>query len=144
MADRHLSSPSVRRSPSHCAQERLKQLLPPLAEPVEEGACTWMQWAFACVRSRIFQLDASCFAFVPFLDMANHALPPVAAFHRNGSAVEMLAVADALEGDEVTMCYTPLEGYANQRLMQQYGFVLEGGNAADRLPFFPESDAPDR
>ncbi len=34
----------------------------------------------------------------------------------------------------------------NQRLMQVYGFVIEGGNPAERLPFGPESDsdAPDR
>lgn len=33
-----------------------------------------MEWGFACVRSRAFRLGPEAFAFVPFLDMANHAV----------------------------------------------------------------------
>ncbi|CAL8466547.1 g6083 [Coccomyxa elongata] len=127
-------------------QERLAAMLPQHAQPTGPCGCTWMQWAFACVRSRVFQLGPGFYALVPFLDMANHALPPVAAFRAHGNAVELVAVADATDSDEATISYAPLEGYSNQRLMQQYGFVIEGGNPADRLPASPnaDSDGPDR
>ncbi|BDA41168.1 Protein PLASTID TRANSCRIPTIONALLY ACTIVE 14 [Coccomyxa sp. Obi] len=128
-------------------QERLTAMLPQHAQPTSPSGCTWMQWAFACVRSRVFQLGPGFYAFVPFMDMANHALPPVAAFRPHGNAVELVAIADATEGDEATISYAPLEGHSNQRLMQQYGFVIEGGNPADRLHFTTDqadSDAPDR
>lgn len=36
-------------------------------------------------------------------------------------------------GEEVTISYTGQEGYTNQRLMSQYGFVIRGGNPADRI-----------
>lgn len=58
------------------SQERLAAMLPQLAQPTGPGGCTWMQWAFACVRSRVFQLGPNCYALVPFLDMANHAVAP--------------------------------------------------------------------
>jgi hypothetical protein len=65
-----------------------------------------MQWAFGCVRSRAFRLAADRRAFVPFLDVANHAQRPTAAFRESGSCVELVAVADARAGDEATICYT--------------------------------------
>ncbi len=37
--------------------------------------------------------------------------------------------------EEVTISYTGPEGYTNQRMMAQYGFVVEGGNPADRIPY---------
>ena len=40
------------------------------------GGPSWLQWGFACVRSRAFELRKDCFAFVPFLDGANHAADP--------------------------------------------------------------------
>ena len=55
-------------------QERLAAMFPQHAQPTASDGCTWMQWAFACVRSRAFQLGPGFFAFVPFMDMANHAV----------------------------------------------------------------------
>lgn len=39
-------------------------------------------------------------------------LPPVAAFRAHGNAVELVAVADATDGNEATISYAPLEGCA--------------------------------
>lgn len=41
---------------------------------------TFFEWAFACVRSRAFRLGDQRFAYVPFMDVANHAERPNAAF----------------------------------------------------------------
>ncbi|KAK9916994.1 hypothetical protein WJX75_009612 [Coccomyxa subellipsoidea] len=128
-------------------QERLAQLLPKHAQPVEPGACTWMQWAFACVRSRAFRLGPECHAIIPFVDMANHALPPVAAFRPHRGAIELLAVREAAAEDEATISYALADRCINKQLMQVYGFVIPGGNPADRLPLdidSADSDAPDR
>lgn len=46
------------------------------SRPCPAGGPTWLQWAFACVRSRAFKLADECFAFVPFLDVANHEEEP--------------------------------------------------------------------
>lgn len=46
------------------------------------GGPSWLQWGFACVRSRAFELRKDCFAFVPFLDGANHAPDPSCDFRR--------------------------------------------------------------
>lgn len=40
---------------------------------------------------------------------------------------------DIASGQELTISYTGPEGYTNQRLMAQYGFVPPDGNPADRL-----------
>ena len=48
----------------------------PAAAPAPAGGPSWLQWGFACVRSRAFRLREDCFAFVPFLDLANHAADP--------------------------------------------------------------------
>lgn len=102
---RKVASFAKRASHSVVAQERLAQLLPKHAQPVEPGACTWMQWAFACVRSRAFRLGPECHAIIPFVDMANHALPPVAAFRPHQGAIELLAVREVAAGDEATISY---------------------------------------
>jgi hypothetical protein len=93
-----------------------------------------MQWALACVRSRAFQLSPDCFAFVPFLDAANHAAQPNANFRLSpdGRAVELVSLGAVEVTAEVTISYTGEAGYTNQRLMQQYGFVPLSGNPADR------------
>ena len=41
---------------------------------------SFFEWAFACVRSRAFRLGEQRFAFVPFLDIANHSPSPNAGF----------------------------------------------------------------
>jgi hypothetical protein len=44
--------------------------------PIEDGLPSYLQWGFACVRSRAFRLGAQAFGCVPFLDFANHADNP--------------------------------------------------------------------
>lgn len=135
---------------------RLAAAFPGLAAPMLEGGNgdeadevahpTHMEWAFACVRSRAFALGggggregagaaAPTFAFVPFLDLANHAPDtPNADFglSADGSTVRLVAVAPVAAGDEVTISYTGAAGATNARLMAQYGFALPS-NPADRL-----------
>lgn len=36
----------------HRLQERLRALFPELSAPGAPGQCSWLAWAFACVRSR--------------------------------------------------------------------------------------------
>jgi hypothetical protein len=89
-----------------------------------------LQWAFALVRSRCFKAGADVFAFVPLVDMANHAVAhPAAQFEfSNGDGVIKgfaLRAARALTpGDEVTICYDST--HSNDRLMTQYGFTVDG------------------
>lgn len=94
-------------------QEQLAALFPGLAAPME-GSCgtTFMQWALACVRSRAFQLGKERFAFVPFLDIANHAPQPNVAFRNSTSAaaIELVAVSDVEPGQEVLISYTERKG----------------------------------
>eukprot|EP00198_Chlamydomonas_reinhardtii_P009549 XP_001698886.1 predicted protein [Chlamydomonas reinhardtii] len=59
-------------------QDRLMGLFPELMEPLAPDVPSWFQWAFACVRSRAFRAGPDAFAFVPFLDLANHADAPQA------------------------------------------------------------------
>jgi hypothetical protein len=89
-----------------------------------------LQWAFALVRSRCFKAGADVFAFVPLIDMANHAVAhPAAQFEfSNGDGIIngfALRAARALTpGDEVTICYDGT--HSNDRLMTQYGFTVDG------------------
>ncbi|GIL54003.1 hypothetical protein Vafri_9560 [Volvox africanus] len=57
-------------------QARLTALFPELMEPLAPDVPGWLQWAFACVRSRAFRVGTDAFAFIPFLDFANHAAAP--------------------------------------------------------------------
>lgn len=86
-------------------QARLADLFPGLSDPIAKDQPTWMEWAFGCVRSRAFRLGRDRFAFVPFLDAANHDARPNAAFRESGGCVELVAVADARSGDEATISY---------------------------------------
>lgn len=95
-------------------QERLAGLLPGLAVPMH-GDCetTFMQWGLASVRSRAFQLkERNRFAFVPFLDIANHAPQPNSAFRNSepAAAIELVAVADLEPGQEAFISYTERRG----------------------------------
>ncbi|PRW55940.1 set domain [Chlorella sorokiniana] len=118
-------------------QQRLAALFPGLSGAMCEGGPSWLQWSFACVRSRAFELRKDCFGFVPFLDGANHAPDPSCDFRlsADGHAVELVALHPLQAGDEATISYTGPAGMTNQRLMAQYGFVFTGGNPADRLQF---------
>ena len=124
---------------------RLAATFSGLASPFTDTARhpTFMEWAFACVRSRAFSLgraskekeEALVFAYVPFLDCANHAPgTPTADFGLAGAAdvVHLRAVTDIPAGQAVTISYTGPRGMTNARLMAQYGFALPS-NPADRL-----------
>ncbi|CAM9247000.1 unnamed protein product [Pylaiella littoralis] len=84
-------------------------------------------WAFAMVRSRAFAAGDHRFAFVPFLDMANHGFAePTANFTYDG-AVEpgvfrLQAVRNMSAGHEVTISYG--EKLNAEQLMVQYGFPV--------------------
>jgi hypothetical protein len=54
------------------------------------------------------------FAFIPFLDQANHAPQPNSDFKpsADGGAYELVAVADIAAGSEVTISYTGPAGCA--------------------------------
>ena len=90
-----------------------------------------LQAGLALVRSRAFEQGDGSFAYVPFLDMANHSEDPSADYMttREGNFV-LFCRRDLAEGDAVTISYG---AHTNQRMMAQYGFVPVGGNPHDRL-----------
>ncbi|EFJ46131.1 hypothetical protein VOLCADRAFT_121106 [Volvox carteri f. nagariensis] len=67
-------------------QARLSSLFPMFMEPLAPDVPSWFQWAFACVRSRAFRVGPDAFAFVPFLDFANHADAPPNGTTVNGTS----------------------------------------------------------
>ena len=81
------------------------------------------------------RVGQEAFAMVPFIDMANHSVEPNADFRTNtqDGSFELFTMREVRAGEEVLISYTGREGYTNQRLMAQYGFVIPGGNPADRL-----------
>lgn len=117
-------------------QERLAAAFPDASETPSTGGPTPLQWGLACVRSRAFQLSATRFAYVPFLDLANHAFSPTAGYRpapeNEPPAVELVATEDIKAGQEVTISYTGPQGATNRRLLVQYGFV-QADNPGDRL-----------
>lgn len=145
-------------------QQRLRTLLPPeYMQPIDQGLPSYLQWGFANVRSRALQLGPQAFGMVPFIDIANHAAEPNADVRTSPAAassssssngegaaaagdnadqgsVDLYAVEDIPSGTEVTISYSGVSGYTNQRWMAQYGFVPASGNAADRL----ELNIPER
>ena len=89
-------------------------MFPGLATPMgNDSPTTYMQWGLACVRSRAFQLGKDRFAFVPFLDMANHSPTPNAAFRASetAAAIELVAVDDIDPGQEAVISYTERTGW---------------------------------
>lgn len=151
-----LQHPEVARG-ARAQRERLRALLPEISREGQEGAeeveapgCLppgrTLEWAFACVRSRAFEVGENAFAFVPFADLANHADKPSADVVRpikeegDSGFVRFVAREAMGEGQEVTLSYSGIEGYDNQRMMVQHGFVLPGGNRKDRVPITVEDD----
>lgn len=118
-------------------KQRLASLFPGLSSPACVNGPTWLEWAFSCVRSRAFALGKDAFAFVPFLDAANHALEPNANFEVSPDrrSVNLVSLKSIEEGEELTISYTGELGYTNQRFMAQYGFVPAQGNVFGRLEF---------
>ena len=61
-------------------KDRLSTEFPSLANLSEHDGLPPLLRFFACVRSRAFKASEDCFAFVPFLDAANHSDAPNADF----------------------------------------------------------------
>eukprot|EP00326_Haptolina_ericina_P041515 CAMPEP_0181230786 /NCGR_PEP_ID=MMETSP1096-20121128/34691_1 /TAXON_ID=156174 ORGANISM="Chrysochromulina ericina, Strain CCMP281" /NCGR_SAMPLE_ID=MMETSP1096 /ASSEMBLY_ACC=CAM_ASM_000453 /LENGTH=246 /DNA_ID=CAMNT_0023324649 /DNA_START=29 /DNA_END=767 /DNA_ORIENTATION=- len=77
--------------------------------------------------------DGDTFAFVPFLDLAQHAESPVANFSSVPDGplekFELRALRAVPAGEEVTICYG--EEYSSDRFFEQYGFVPADGCKRD-------------
>jgi len=115
-------------------KSRLADMFPGLSVKMSDGdGPTWLEYAFSCVRSRAFKFGEEKYAFVPILDAANHSLDPNADFSFNPQNKKMIlfAMEEIKMGDEITISYSGKVGYANSRMMSQYGFVFSGGNPFD-------------
>jgi hypothetical protein len=89
-----------------------------------------LPYAYALVVSRCFAMgDGDTFAFVPWLDMANHDAAPAANFASDKRGFVLRALTPIAKGDEVSVCYG--EEYTSARLFEQYGFVPCNGTAQD-------------
>jgi len=127
-------------------QERLRDLFPdmvPSPDAPEAEYPTPLMWAWALVRSRAFSCGPNHFAFVPFLDMANHAGHPNADFEcavRAGGSYTLRAACPLPAGAEVTISYAPRMD--NQRQFAQYGFVAPGGNPHDTVAALADPTRP--
>lgn len=90
-----------------------------------------LSWAYALVVSRCFTMhDGDTFAFVPFLDMAQHSGDrPVANFSSDARGFTLRALRSVCEGEPITICYG--EDYTSRRLFSQYGFAPAEGTAQD-------------
>lgn len=87
-------------------------------------------YMYALVASRCFRMsDGDTFAFVPFLDMCNHAAKPTANFGSGQGGFALEALKPLNQGDEVSICYG--EDYTTSRLFSQYGFVPAQGTEQD-------------
>jgi len=139
------STPRPWRLPWH-QQERLHDLFPdmvPSPDAPEAEYPTPLMWAWALVRSRAFSCGPNHFAFVPFLDMANHAGHPNADFEcavRAGGSYTLRAACPLPAGAEVTISYAPQMD--NQRQFAQYGFVAPGGNPHDTVAALADPTRP--
>ena len=89
-----------------------------------------LPYAYALVVSRCFTMsDGDTFAFVPFLDMADHAAQPSANFASDARGFVLKSLRPIAMGEEVSICYG--EEYTTRRLFEQYGFAPAEGTAAD-------------
>lgn len=116
-------------------KKRLESLFPGLARPMCEDGPSWMEWSFACVRSRAFAVAPDVFGYVPFLDVVNHSQDPNADFRLSSDqeTVELVALTQVDAESHLFISYSGVEFFDNRRFMQQYGFVPRQGNFADRL-----------
>eukprot|EP00966_Prymnesium_polylepis_P187831 4354405-Prymnesium_polylepis.1 len=129
---------------------RVASLLAGAAGPLGEA---WSHWAFAMVSSRPFRIAAPespaytagasapppppKFAFVPFIDMANHDAAPNVEVRAVGAvgggayeAVELVALRDLAVGEEATISYE-LEQMDAAAVYLTFGFVIPEAHAND-------------
>ena len=76
------------------------------------------------MTSRCFAMadDEDSFAFVPFLDLCQHAADPAADFASGGGAFALRARRDLEAGEELTICYGA--DYSSRRLFKQCARAL--------------------
>ena len=72
--------------------------------------------------------DEDSFAFVPFLDLCQHAADPAADFASGGGAFALRARRDLEAGEELTICYGA--DYSSRRLFKQCARALHCVHAA--------------
>ena len=113
--------------PARQQQQRLRELdfprevLPALDAPDDEWPGT-LPWAWALVRSRVFGATATAvnfddgtsgttdrFAFVPFVDMANHHSEGSAVVDAGDFFIRLRAARDLAPGDAVTISYGDID-----------------------------------
>ena len=66
--------------------------------------------------------DDDSFAFVPFLDLCQHAADPAADFASGGGAFALRARRPLSAGEELTICYGA--DYSSRRLFKQCAHAL--------------------
>ncbi|KAL1510197.1 hypothetical protein AB1Y20_006527 [Prymnesium parvum] len=134
-------------------RERVAALLAEPARPLGEA---WAHWAYAMVSSRPFLFARPSaapharaqFAFVPFIDMTNHASEPnceVRGVEADGGegyqAVELVALRDLRPGEAATISYD-VEELSSRDLYSTFGFVTDESHRNDRLPTPPKTLTP--
>jgi hypothetical protein len=110
-----------------------------LGGSLEHLQLTPIEWAFACVRSRVFNSDPSrakrqekswelerdddWFVMVPIIDSCNHSFSPNCEFEsdKKEKTFRLRALRDIVDAEECTISYGDLD---NTRLLRQYGFTL--------------------
>ena len=84
--------------------------------------------------------DEDSFAFVPFLDLCQHAADPAADFASGGGAFALRARRDLEAGEELTICYGA--DYSSRRLFKQCARALHCVHAACTLHVHVHATCP--
>ena len=94
------------------------------------------------MTSRCFAMadDEDSFAFVPFLDLCQHAAEPAADFASGGGAFALRARRDLEAGEELTICYGA--DYSSRRLFKQCARALHCVHAACTLHVHVHATCP--
>lgn len=112
---------STRRTQSTAARRRIgnAQRARPHARRARGGSLTPLRAARTLAAHRV----------VPGASLLNHSCSPNAAkAHGSHFSVEVYAVQDIAEGEDVTLCYTPITGSLSDRrgiLQKHFGFFCE-------------------
>jgi hypothetical protein len=113
------------------------------APPGDAAALASLAWANAIVRTRAFELghasDGCVLAFVPWLDMANHAHEaPHLEWTWRGGVMDVVAVRPLAAGEEATTSYGARDA---DGFFLWGGFVSDEENPADTVEAFESLQA---